>query len=238
MIRMALSSTANSAARKPAPRKRRSQAERSDAMRTRLIRATLDCIARDGYAGTTVSSIVKRAGVSRGAHVHHYPSKDALILDAAEYLLRRAYRILGEVLLSIADEDDRLQALMKTVWEEIYDTPMFRAFFELLMAGQHDAELARALRAIMARFQQTTDKAIFHYFEPRGAGSEDLRDLFMMTTIMFGAMSVGAQLAQGPQEARRYLDIWTRLMGGQMRARRGVRTPPPRPPDWNRAPGG
>ena len=101
--------------RRPASRKRRTQAERRDAMRSRLLKATLECLARDGYAATTVSSIVKRAGVSRGAHVHHYPSKDALILDAAEYLIRRAYRILGDVMLGIADEDDRLQALMKTV---------------------------------------------------------------------------------------------------------------------------
>jgi AcrR family transcriptional regulator len=231
---MALSSSLRPAARKPASRKRRTQAERSDAMRKRLIRATLECIARDGYAGTTVSAIVKRAGVSRGAHVHHYPSKNALIVDAAEYLLRRAYRILGDVLLGIADEDDRLRALMQTVWQEIYDTRMFRAFFELLMASQHDAELAAALRAIMVRFQQTADTAIFHYFEPRGAGSEDLRDLFMMTTVLFGGMSVGAQLAQNSSDARRHLAIWTRLMASQMRARKGVHTPPPRPPDWNR----
>lgn len=214
------------------PARRRTQAERRDAMRKRLIRATLDCLARDGYAGTTVSSIVKRAGVSRGAHVHHYPTKDALILDAAEYLLRRAYRILGDVLLNIADEDDRLQALMKTVWEEIYDTRMFRAFFELLMSSQHDAALARSLRALFERFQQTLNAAIFHYFEPRGANGEDIRDMFMMTSVMLGAISAGAQLSQSPEEVARYREIWTRFMSSQIRARKGVRTPPPRPADW------
>jgi len=47
------------------------QAERSNAMRRRLLAATLESLAEDGYAGSTLSSIVRRAGVSRGAQVHH-----------------------------------------------------------------------------------------------------------------------------------------------------------------------
>lgn len=216
------------------PAKRRSQAERRDAMRSRLLKATLECLAREGYAATTVSSIVKRAGVSRGAHVHHYPTKDALILDAAEYLMRRAYRILGNVLLGIADEDDRLQALMKTVWEEIFATRMFAAFFELIIASQHDTELAKAMRAISARSLQTVDAAIAHYFEPRNDGAENTRDLFVMTSVLLSGMAAGNQLTQSPDDTRRYLAIWTRFMGNQIRARKGVSAPPPRPADWDR----
>lgn len=217
------------------PRRRRSQAERRGAMRDRLLKATLECLARDGYAATTVSSIVKRAGVSRGAHVHHYPSKEALILDAAEVLMRRAYRTLGELLLGIADEDDRLQALILAVWQEIFSTRMFGAFFELLIASQHDAGLARSLRTISKRSMQTVDKAIVHYFEPRGTNGEDIHDMFIMTAIMLGGMSAGAHIAQGPRHLDRYLAIWSRLMNGQVRARIGIRSPPPRPPDWDRA---
>jgi AcrR family transcriptional regulator len=216
------------------PQRRRSQAERRDAMRQRLLKATLECLVRDGYAGTTVSSIVKRAGVSRGAHVHHYPSKDALILDAAEYLIRRAYRIMGDVLLGIADEGDRLQALMNTVWDEIFSTRMFSAFFELMTASQHDPELARSLRALSARVLQTVDQAIVHYFEPRGAGSENTRDMFVVTTILLSGMAASSQMAQNAEDTRRYLDIWTRLMASQMRARKGVSAPPPRPAVWDR----
>jgi len=62
---------------------RRTQAERSEAMRTRLIEATLQCLETEGYAGTTVTKIVEAAQVSRGAPVHHFPSKAALIAAAS-----------------------------------------------------------------------------------------------------------------------------------------------------------
>ena len=217
----------------PAGARRRTQAERSDAMRQRLLRATLESLASDGYTGSSLSSIVRRAGVSRGAQVHHYPSKNALILEAAEYLMRRAYRVLGEVLLGIHNEDDRLQALMDTTWEEIFDTRMYRAFFELLIASHHDPELAAALRAIGRRSRLRVEEPVRHYFEPRSPSSEDNHDLFSMTVMVFGALSAASHLAEGPAQVKRYRDIWTGVMAANMRARKGVRTPPPKPAGWD-----
>lgn len=214
--------------------RRRTQAERSDTMRKRLLRATLESLAEDGYSGSTLSSIVRRAGVSRGAQVHHYPSKNALILDAAEYLVRRAYRVLGDVLLGIANEDDRLQALLQATWQEIFDTRMYRAFFELIIASHHDPELAAALRDIARRMRQAVEEPVRHYFEPRSPSSESAHDLFAMTVLLFGAMAAGGQLADDPRQVQRYLDAWTRVMTANMRARKGVRTAPPRPLSWGR----
>jgi AcrR family transcriptional regulator len=202
-------------------------------MRQRLLKATLDCLARNGYAATTVSAIVKQAGVSRGAHVHHYPNKDALILDAADYLMRRAYRILGKLMLGIADEDNRLEALIDTSWKEIFATRMFSAFFELLIASQHDTELAKALQDLAIRTMQRLERPITHYFEPLSSSSEKPRDMFRMTQWMLTGMSAGVHLFRDPEELRPYLGIWVRLMASQMRARRGVNTPPPRPADWD-----
>ena len=103
-------------------------------MRRRLIDATLHCLTHDGYAATTVSSIVRRAGVSRGAHLHHFPTKNALILEATEYLMRRAYRVLGEMLLAIAEDADRVAAVVDGAWKAIYGTRPFGAYFELITA--------------------------------------------------------------------------------------------------------
>ncbi len=212
--------------------KRRTQAQRRDAMRERLLKATLECLARDGYAGTTVSSIVKRAGVSRGAQLHHYPAKNALILDAAAYLVRRAYRILGKVLLGIANEEDRLRALLEATWSEVFDTQMYRAYFELLLASQRDPELAGAMRGLSVNLQQALEVPVNHYFEPHSAKSENPQQMFVATVLMFGAMTTTQHLARSPAEVRGYLDLWLQLMASQMRARKGVSTPPPRPRDW------
>ncbi len=223
----------------PAPKKlRRTQAERSDSMRSRLLEATLQSLAEDGYAASTLSSIVRRAGVSRGAQVHHYPNKQALMLDAAEDLLRRTYRQLGELLLSIGDEDDRLTRLVEAAWDQVFSTPLFHAYTELLVASLRDENLAEALRELLKRVQSVFAPAVEHYFEPNpklaGTSKADLHALFQQLSCFLVGLATQAHLMKDRAQVQAHLALWARQAGLVMKARKGVRLPPPRPEAWPR----
>ena len=71
------------------PQRPRTKAERSAATRVRLLDATIDCLIELGWSGTSTTEVVRRAGVSRGAQVHHYPTKEDLVLAAVEHLCTR-----------------------------------------------------------------------------------------------------------------------------------------------------
>ena len=62
------------------------QEERTRAMRARLLEATVECLVEHGFAGTTTTLVSQRAGVSRGAQLHHFPSKNDLVVAAVEHL--------------------------------------------------------------------------------------------------------------------------------------------------------
>ena len=88
---------------------KRSQQERSVSTIARLRRATVALIAERGYANVTTNEIAQRAGVSRGALLHHFPLKIDLIVDAAEEIWRDAaihVRRLSEELCRSADNAD------------------------------------------------------------------------------------------------------------------------------------
>src|SRR5437868_11199266 len=74
------------------PSARRTNAERSAATQTRLLDATIECLVELGWAGTSTTEVVRRAGVSRGAQVHHFPAKEDLVLAAIEHLVDRRIR--------------------------------------------------------------------------------------------------------------------------------------------------
>ena len=82
-------------------RVRRTQAERTAAMRTRLLDATIECLVTYGYAGTTTPRVAQLAGVTRGAQIHHFRSKEDLVVAAIEHLAQQraqgAIRELGRV---------------------------------------------------------------------------------------------------------------------------------------------
>ncbi|MBN8886483.1 MAG: TetR/AcrR family transcriptional regulator [Rudaea sp.] len=70
------------------PRQRPTQEERSAATQLVLLDATLDCMKELGYANTTLAEIEKRSRMTRGALLHHYPNKNAIIVAAFVHLYR------------------------------------------------------------------------------------------------------------------------------------------------------
>ena len=49
--------------------------ERREATRSSIVSAARECFIRDGYENTHTDTILERAGVSRGALYHYFPSK-------------------------------------------------------------------------------------------------------------------------------------------------------------------
>src|SRR5665213_1746323 len=75
------------AGRVATPKGRRPQPERRAAMQERLLDATVECLVEVGWARTTLPEVVARADVGRGAQVHHFPTKAALMAAVGEHLL-------------------------------------------------------------------------------------------------------------------------------------------------------
>lgn len=66
------------------PRPTKHSPERGDA-RTRLLEAARDVIRQKGFAATSVDDMCQSAGVTKGAFFHHFKTKDALGVAAANY---------------------------------------------------------------------------------------------------------------------------------------------------------
>lgn len=57
-----------------------------DARRVQLIEATVECLARAGFARTTMSAVAQTAGLSHGLVNFHFESKDKLFVETLRYL--------------------------------------------------------------------------------------------------------------------------------------------------------
>jgi AcrR family transcriptional regulator len=126
------------------PPARRTQAERSESTRGRLAAAAVDSLVERGWAATTAVEVCRRAGVTRGALVHHYPHLSALLADAlATVYARMAERPLAGI--------DSLPALVDDAWARI-GTREFKAVIEAWLAAANDVELRRELGPVIERF--------------------------------------------------------------------------------------
>ncbi|HXR29121.1 MAG TPA: TetR/AcrR family transcriptional regulator [Solirubrobacteraceae bacterium] len=126
---------------------RRSQAQRSAATREALLEATIACLVQDGYANTTTSRVAERAGVSRGAHLHHFQTRQVLVAAAMERLAERR----GAELLAAAERlpggrEGLLQGL-DLLWAG-YASPLYQAALDLWTHARTDPELRERLAVV------------------------------------------------------------------------------------------
>ncbi|MEZ6186615.1 MAG: TetR/AcrR family transcriptional regulator [Planctomycetota bacterium] len=141
---------------------RRTQAERSATTQARVLEATCASLAELGYPGTTHAVICERAGVSRGALLHHFPTKAALMAAAVEHLFAQRHAAFRSALADLPSAG-RLQAAFAQLWE-IYGGPTLGAWQELVVASRTDPALREHVAAVNARFRadaEATFRALF-----------------------------------------------------------------------------
>jgi AcrR family transcriptional regulator len=146
---------------------RRTQEERRNATRGALLEATIGVLVEQGYRGTTTLAVERRAGVSRGARIHHYANKAALLAGVADYLYEQLSDFYAEAFDGAnrrhESDHDRLRHGLRDLWE-IYQRPHFTAVLELNMAARTDPELQQALLAVALRHRQLALDAAHKYF--------------------------------------------------------------------------
>jgi AcrR family transcriptional regulator len=131
-------------------RPRRSQEERSALTRARILDATLDTLAERGYAGTTTTAVAERAGVSRGAQLHHFRTRQELLAAAVEHLYARLTETYVKGFARLSPDDDRIHAALALLWQ-VYNDPHLVAVVELQVAARTDRALLAKLLPVGER---------------------------------------------------------------------------------------
>ena len=145
------------------PAARRTQAERSASTQARLLDATLDCLVELGFSATTTSVVAERAGVSRGAQLHHFPTRAALVAAAVEHLFARLTAEYQRGFAALPARADRLRAAIELLWS-MYTAPHFPAVIEIDTAARTDAELRAHLEPIAERHTANVHRLAREYF--------------------------------------------------------------------------
>ncbi|NBM18990.1 TetR/AcrR family transcriptional regulator [Streptomyces sp. GC420] len=153
----------------PAAGNRAPKQDRSRATRQRLLEAAVSCLAEHGWAGSTVSVVAERAGVSRGAAQHHFPTREDLFTAAVEYVAEERSQALRTLFTdgragrgaagghgrppAPAPREAVLRALV-----ELFTGPLFRAALHLWVAASNEEPLRSRVTELEARVGRETHR--------------------------------------------------------------------------------
>lgn len=119
---------------------RQPQQDRSRATRRRLLEAAVACLAELGWSGTTVAIVAERAGVSRGAAQHHFPTREDLVTGAIGYMSEVRTAEIASAAAALPTGKRRTEAVLG-ILVGLYGGSLFRAALQLWVAAAADEAL-------------------------------------------------------------------------------------------------
>ncbi|MCH7506197.1 MAG: TetR/AcrR family transcriptional regulator [Proteobacteria bacterium] len=120
------------------------QAQKSAATRKQIVSAAIRCIVESSYSKTTMMKISEKAGMSRGATLHHFPSKMDIIRAAVDYLHEKRLQAFRRSIKDIPAGADMAHLAVQAYSAQL-NHPIYVALFELSVAARTDKKLKEIL---------------------------------------------------------------------------------------------
>jgi AcrR family transcriptional regulator len=190
------------------------QEERTRAMRQRLLEATVDCLVDRGWSGTSTTLVSQRAGVSRGAQLHHFPTKQDLVLAAVEHVMATRGSDLVGAAVELPGGEQRTRAVLAMLAEH-FTSKVFVAALELWVAARADPELHAAVVPLEQRVGRDIHRLTI---ELLGAdeGVSGTRELVQATLDLMRGLGLANTIADDTRRRNRILDQWASTLDDQL----------------------
>ncbi|MBA8805806.1 AcrR family transcriptional regulator [Nocardioides ginsengisegetis] len=190
------------------------QADRSRAMRLRLLEATVEVLVERGFSGTTTTVVSERAGVSRGAQLHHFPTRNDLVVAAVEHLTVLRGAELAEALSGLPRGKGRSRAVLRVLGDH-FSSPVFTAALELWVAARTDEQLLAAVGPLEQRVGRETHRLTV---EALGADEQQpgVRELVQATLDLVRGLGLADTITDDGRRRGRILDRWADVLDQQI----------------------
>lgn len=197
--------------KQPQARRRLTQSERSHATRERILNATLDCLMNLGLHQTSTVEIAKSAGVSRGALLHHYPSKIFLLQEALRHLLSEEIREVQRMAAGFADGRLTLDDILDALWEH-FSGRLFMITIEYIAAARTNEVIRHTLTTVGLEFNNSLD-AIWDNLPSDQEMTVNNRRLALNATLCFlRGMGTQSVWRNDPELFREMLSLWKQVL--------------------------
>ncbi|MEU6643046.1 TetR/AcrR family transcriptional regulator [Saccharomonospora sp. NPDC046836] len=189
---------------------RQPQQERSRTTRRRLIDAAVESLAERGWQGTTVSVVAERAGVSRGAAQHHFPTREDLVVAAVAYLADEQIAELRAQAAALPAGPSRALPVAEMLLN-LYIGPKFRAALHLWVAASSDESLRAVLVPLQAEVGREAHRVAL---ELLGADESQpgVRETVQATLDLARGLGLANLLADDTRRRRQITRQWAKIL--------------------------
>jgi AcrR family transcriptional regulator len=198
--------------RRPA---RHPQQDRSRQTHQRVLEATVECLSELGWTGATVGVVAQRAGVSRGAIQHHFPTRAALVTAAIEHMSQVRLAQLQARTAALTGSQRRTEQVLMMLGE-LYTGPPFQAALQAHAAAATDPALREAVVGAEGRVNAET-----HRLTVLLLGADEsvpgVRELVQASLDLLRGLALADVLTDDSRRRRRVLERWAGTLDAAIR---------------------
>jgi AcrR family transcriptional regulator len=187
-------------------------------MRQRLLEATTKVLRLRGYAGLRTEEVSEVAGVSRGAQLHHFPTKDSLVYATTEYIFKsRTQRGLARAQKAL-DSKDPLEAVIQDGMDFFFSDDFF-VLLDLVLAGGKNQNFRDHIYALARKYRLPVEAAWLELLLNSGMPRAQAEKVLWLTLSIVRGLSIRSLWQPDKKLLRSVLDDWKDIISGHQRRR-------------------
>ena len=189
---------------------RRTQAERRQETQSAILKAAMQTLVEEGYAGFSAIGVAARAGVSRGAQEHYYPKKIDLIVAATKHALDEAIAHARATSFTIGSPETAIEEFLAES-EAFFFAPAFMALMEIVIVARSDQALGKIIYPVLESSRRELDLIWLDALVSAGYARTDAEQFIELSQYLLrGIFFVSTWLPYHVRRAKT-LEAWRRF---------------------------
>ena len=204
--------TAHKSGRRPLGRaRRRTQAERTEATRTQILKAAANLIRRRGYARFRTADVAAEAGMSRGAQLHHFPTKDSLVVATLEYVFEQAQVMSRQRAAAVNRPRDLIEAVIEDA-REFFFSEHFMVAIDIVLSTSTDDAVRKQILDISRKARRPVERAWTEALTASGVPASLAADIVALTLSLVRGMALRTLWDNDPKWFDELFSVWRRMI--------------------------
>jgi AcrR family transcriptional regulator len=186
---------------------RRTQAERSETTRKQLLDAASKLIRQKGFGGLRTIEVASVAGVSRGALMHHFPSKHALVVAVLTHVNEVTFAQSTRRAQLARSSSDPIAEIIKDA-QDFFLGDYFFIELAIAMSDESTRRLRRETHQFTRQTRFSIEAAWLDTLVSSGIPRQLASDVLSLTLSAVRGFSVRMLIENDPEQFTRLMNVW------------------------------
>jgi AcrR family transcriptional regulator len=191
--------------------RRRTQAERTAETRMRILKAAANLIRQRGYARFRTADVAAEAGLSRGAQLHHFPTKDSLVVATLEYVFEQAQILSRRRAAAVNRPRDLIEAVIDDA-REFFFSEHFMVAIDIVLSTSTDQAVRKQILDISRKARRPVETAWSEALAASGVPATVAADIVALTLSLVRGMALRTLWDNDPKWFDQLFAVWRKMI--------------------------